>query len=91
MPKARVIVSAYGQVGGEVADRAFSPALVPGTEEAVAVATGARHSCALLDDRQVRCWGELIDEATNLRWTFLRRRSRLQRVVLGSERRGPTR
>jgi alpha-tubulin suppressor-like RCC1 family protein len=55
----------YGQLGREVADRAFLPALVPGTQGAVAVAAGTRHTCALMDDGTVRCWGELIDEATN--------------------------
>jgi alpha-tubulin suppressor-like RCC1 family protein len=51
----------YGQVGG---DGSPSPHPVPGLDGPIQVATGARHSCALLaDPNRVACWGELIDGA----------------------------
>jgi alpha-tubulin suppressor-like RCC1 family protein len=53
--------SRYGQAGRRQSD-ALAPGLVPGTEDALAVATGVRHTCARLESMAVVCWGELIDE-----------------------------
>lgn len=48
----------YGQVGAQGrALYAVSPVAVDGIEGARALALGAAHSCALLDDGTVRCWG----------------------------------
>lgn len=48
----------YGQVGAEGrALFAVVPVAVPGLEGARALALGDAHSCALLDDGSVRCWG----------------------------------
>jgi Regulator of chromosome condensation (RCC1) repeat len=52
----------YGQVGRSVMDGVLPPDVVPGTEGAVEVATGMRHSCARLASGKVVCWGELIDK-----------------------------
>jgi alpha-tubulin suppressor-like RCC1 family protein len=52
----------FGQSGREIGEHALRPGLVPGTEDAVEVATGVRHSCARLADGHVLCWGQLIDD-----------------------------
>jgi alpha-tubulin suppressor-like RCC1 family protein len=52
----------FGQSGREIGDRILQPGLVPGTEDAVDVTTGVRHSCARLANGHVLCWGELIDD-----------------------------
>src|SRR5258705_216501 len=53
----------FGQSGREVGERVLRPGLVPGTDGAVEVAAGVRHSCARLATGRVLCWGELIDAA----------------------------
>ncbi len=37
---------------------AIAPAVVPGVEDAVDVTTGSDHTCALLADGRVKCWGD---------------------------------
>lgn len=50
--------NAYGQLGRGTTGGDFStPAVVPGTSGAIAVAAGGRHSCAVLATRAVVCWG----------------------------------
>ncbi|MFK7986868.1 MAG: RCC1 domain-containing protein [Sandaracinaceae bacterium] len=59
--------NAHGQLGDGAthdacqdmpsADCAFSPVAVPGLSDAIDVATGAEHTCALLRDGRVFCWG----------------------------------
>jgi alpha-tubulin suppressor-like RCC1 family protein len=45
-------------IGDEPGEVAVLPAVALGTgRTATALATGSRHSCALLDDATVRCWG----------------------------------
>ncbi len=49
----------FGQLGhGIQEDHAFSPRPVPIDGEAIAVTAGGRHTCALLRDKTVQCWGE---------------------------------
>jgi alpha-tubulin suppressor-like RCC1 family protein len=50
----------YGQVGRLPLTAAGPITIVPNTSGAIAIATGVRHSCALLLDRRVLCWGELV-------------------------------
>lgn len=42
-------------------DRSATPVMVTGASGATAVAAGDYHSCAVLDDGQVACWGENFD------------------------------
>jgi alpha-tubulin suppressor-like RCC1 family protein len=51
----------FGQSGRKVVDGGIAPGLVPGTEGAVEVTAGVRHTCARLQDGRVLCWGEQID------------------------------
>ena len=48
--------------GGGGAMNAFVPAPVVGIDDAVHVACGSTHSCALLEDGSVRCWGSNASE-----------------------------
>ena len=49
----------YGQLGhGVVEHHFFPPKPVPLAGKAVSVAAGRRHTCALLEDRTVECWGD---------------------------------
>jgi len=49
----------FGQLGhGIVEHHSFPPSPVPLTGKALAVAAGRRHTCALLQDRTVQCWGK---------------------------------
>ncbi|MBU1215395.1 MAG: RCC1 repeat-containing protein [Gammaproteobacteria bacterium] len=51
----------YGQLGVDWAlPRAYNPISVPGLTNATAVAGGAAHTCALLVDGTVRCWGSNV-------------------------------
>jgi alpha-tubulin suppressor-like RCC1 family protein len=54
----------YAETGHGASDQAQPPALVPGTEDAREVATGARHTCMRRADGRLLCWGELVDEAS---------------------------
>ncbi|UJR79868.1 RCC1 domain-containing protein [Sandaracinus amylolyticus] len=48
----------YGQLGNDSANtRQFSPVPVAGLSGVTAIATGYAHTCALLSNRTVRCWG----------------------------------
>ena len=48
----------YGQIGNGPEDDALTPAKVAGLKEGVAaVALGENHSCALLLQNQIMCWG----------------------------------
>ena len=48
----------YAQIGiGEAGPGISIPTQVPGIENAIAIALGDYHSCALLSDRTVWCWG----------------------------------
>jgi alpha-tubulin suppressor-like RCC1 family protein len=50
---------AYGQLGyGNSGDQWAPPEAVPLSDGAVAIATGSRHTCALLVDGTLRCWGD---------------------------------
>ena len=53
--------SGYGQIGigpvGTIANPAAFPAEVPGVSGARDVATSSNHTCALLNDGTVKCWG----------------------------------
>lgn len=47
-----------GQVGnGSLADRFVTPALVRDLSNVVSVTAGGSHTCALLNDTRVKCWG----------------------------------
>jgi alpha-tubulin suppressor-like RCC1 family protein len=49
----------FGQLGHGVQEHhSFPPGPVPIAGKAMAVAAGRRHTCALLRDRTVQCWGE---------------------------------
>ncbi|MCB1395707.1 MAG: chromosome condensation regulator RCC1 [Rhodobacter sp.] len=49
----------YGQLGDGTLDRRTSPTAVPGFASGVAqVAAGERHSCFVLTNGRVRCWGD---------------------------------
>jgi alpha-tubulin suppressor-like RCC1 family protein len=49
----------YGQLGhGILEPHSFPPGPVPIAGKAVAVTAGRRHTCALLRDGTVQCWGE---------------------------------
>lgn len=49
----------YGQIGivSRVRGNVTRPAQVPGIKNARSIAAGAYHTCALLDDGHVACWG----------------------------------
>jgi len=48
----------FGQLGnGTVSASSSNPVTVSGLTNVLQVATGASHSCALLTDKTVRCWG----------------------------------
>ncbi|MCC6897415.1 MAG: hypothetical protein IT377_00495 [Polyangiaceae bacterium] len=48
----------YGQLGvGSAEERRAAPERVPGIEGATDLAVGLFHTCALLGDRSVTCWG----------------------------------
>jgi alpha-tubulin suppressor-like RCC1 family protein len=48
-----------GQLGTDsVSEDGHAPLEVDGINNAIDLATGARHSCALLDTGEVRCWGQ---------------------------------
>lgn len=52
----------FGQLGhGIQAHQFFPPRPVPVKGAALAVSAGHRHTCALLRDRSVQCWGENFD------------------------------
>ena len=52
----------FGQLGrGIREDHSFPPRPVALAGRALSVAAGRRHTCALLEDRTVQCWGEGID------------------------------
>ncbi|CAB5019149.1 MAG: chromosome condensation regulator RCC1 [Actinobacteria bacterium] len=47
-----------GQLGNDSADlKSLTPVPVSGISTATAISTGTEHSCALLSDGQVKCWG----------------------------------
>ena len=49
----------FGQLGhGIMEHHSFPPSPVPLTGKVLAVAAGRRHTCALLQDRTVQCWGK---------------------------------
>ena len=48
-----------GQLGGATeAERSARPLAVPGVAGALTLSAGAMHTCAILGDRSVRCWGD---------------------------------
>lgn len=48
-----------GQLGsGSVGGSSFSPVDVPGLSDVVELASGDRHTCALIEGGAVRCWGQ---------------------------------
>jgi alpha-tubulin suppressor-like RCC1 family protein len=48
----------YGELGiGTIGGSYSTPITVPGLSGVTAVVSGASHSCALLSDRTVKCWG----------------------------------
>jgi len=48
----------FGQLGHGIAEHHFFPPRpVPLAGKALSVSAGRRHTCALLDDRTVQCWG----------------------------------
>lgn len=50
--------NAGGQLGdGETLEFSMLPVIVAGVRDAVSVATGNAHTCAVLADRTARCWG----------------------------------
>jgi len=64
----------FGQLGNDSNDTGATgePQLVRGIDNAVAIAAGHTHTCALLVDGSVRCWGsnqfgELGDRTTQIR------------------------
>ncbi len=47
-----------GQLGNDSADlKSLTPVPVSGISTATAISTGTEHSCAVLSDGQVKCWG----------------------------------
>ena len=93
----------YGQLGlGDTADRGVGagemgdslPAVALGTgRTAVAITSGSYHTCALLDDASVKCWGlerlkgswDWVTPRTGVmvraRWVTVSRRSRWARAA----------
>ena len=62
--------NSYGQIGdGTDALSSFIPLAVLGITTATAIAAGADHTCALLDNQRVQCWGDnqfgALGDATN--------------------------
>jgi alpha-tubulin suppressor-like RCC1 family protein len=53
--------NSYGQLGDGTFNPAGSPVVVKGLTTAVAIATGEDHSCALLANSSVSCWGRQVD------------------------------
>jgi alpha-tubulin suppressor-like RCC1 family protein/pimeloyl-ACP methyl ester carboxylesterase len=52
----------YGQLGNNTAIATYStPVTVTGISSAAALGLGPRHSCAVLTDGTVKCWGRNID------------------------------
>lgn len=47
-----------GQLGDNERTSRFLPQAVAGISDAVAIASGARYSCALLRDGAIKCWGD---------------------------------
>jgi alpha-tubulin suppressor-like RCC1 family protein len=47
----------YGQLGDGTTTMREAPVAVPGLSNALALATGHYHTCALLSDGTARCWG----------------------------------
>ena len=56
-PSCRDTQSEFGQLGIEALGARVTPLLVPGLAGVTNLALGGFHSCALLDDGGVRCWG----------------------------------
>ena len=53
-----------GQIGiGTVSELVKTPATVKGISDAVDIATGFYHSCAVLSSGEVKCWGCNLDSA----------------------------
>jgi alpha-tubulin suppressor-like RCC1 family protein len=48
-----------GQLGNGTTIDSSVPVLVKGVSTAIAVATGSRHTCALLSSGKIQCWGAL--------------------------------
>lgn len=67
--------NSFGQVGDGTTTRRSAPTTVSGLGGGVAaIAAGAYHTCAVMTDRTVRCWGsnlsgQLGDATTVSRWT----------------------
>lgn len=53
--------NSFGQLGDGTFSRTSIPVPVKGLTTAVAVATGEDHSCALLANSSVSCWGRMVD------------------------------
>lgn len=84
-----------GQSGGgpivDSADEVVGVTLVEGVAGARAVVAGGRHSCALLDDGSVVCWGsnqsgQLVSEETNLVYAPVRTALDVRAVALAARR-----
>ena len=63
-----------GQLGDGTTTESHTPVAVSGLADAVAIATGHHHTCALLGDGTARCWGwnghgQLGDSTTTDRYT----------------------
>ena len=50
--------NSYGQLGDGTNDDAMVPVTVSDIDTALAVSAGAHHTCALLPDETVQCWGD---------------------------------
>ncbi|MEM5880180.1 MAG: hypothetical protein QXQ16_02740, partial [Candidatus Aenigmatarchaeota archaeon] len=64
----------YGQLGDGTTTSKSTPVLVQGIDNAVSVAAGEAHTCALLSNGSIACWGrngrgQLGDGTTTDRYT----------------------
>ena len=48
----------YGQLGDGTNDKRWTPTLVSGLADAVSIAAGDEHTCAITKENKAKCWGK---------------------------------